>query len=320
MATDDELPFDKQGNPTVNDFAGWKKEDIKDYVQNWFRWLYADPVHEMPYVDGEYLYIYGGPYDAEEVIYSAFGSCLSEDLIKEIVDEVESDGTYNWAPNSHHPAQVAAAEEAMWDREYEQWLSQHDPLSILKTAKIELEEFVASHVANEGTSFIHRMAFIQGWAILEAYLFGKIVKSVQENAAAVTALYQVNDDLKKLTFKGAAILESPDLLERTAISYLEKRAYHALDRIIPLYEQAFGKLKDADANVSKAMTMLISLTSKRHDCVHRNGQTKNNETVQISKEDIELVIDGGLKLAAELEKLVSHHEAETKKTPYNRDG
>lgn len=314
MASDDNLHFDAERNRRVKNFEGWDKEKIFDYLVDWFHNLYADPAEETPYVEGEYLYVYGGPYDARDVLHDSFEGKLSDELIDEIANEITSDGTYEWAPGPNHPAQIAAAMEAIAD--IEEWLSQHDPLAILETAKHELEEFVADHVADEGTSFMHRMAFMQGWAILEAYLYSKLVKSVQENETAIEALYRANSDLKNHAFSGADLVNDPDLPRKTAITYLEKRSYHALSRVVPLFEAVFGKLSDAGADVDTAMGILGGLIPKRHDCIHRNGKTTKDETVHISKADIANVLNGGMALAVELDKLVTHYEAANNTLPF----
>jgi hypothetical protein len=49
-----------------------------------------------PWVEGEYLWIWGGPYDAAEELYAKFGDVASEKLIEEVVKEVESEGTTDW--------------------------------------------------------------------------------------------------------------------------------------------------------------------------------------------------------------------------------
>jgi hypothetical protein len=61
---------------------------------------FEDPVENTPYesAEGGYQYIWGGPYNAREQLYSHFDGVASESLIESAGDEIERDGTYDWAP------------------------------------------------------------------------------------------------------------------------------------------------------------------------------------------------------------------------------
>lgn len=75
----------------------------KDMLIAWFVSRYQDPAHETPYDgrEGGYQYIHGGPYEAREELGSEFGSYVSDEVIEAAADEIESDGTTEWAPIRH---------------------------------------------------------------------------------------------------------------------------------------------------------------------------------------------------------------------------
>lgn len=296
---------DADGKPAIKNFAGWNDADILAYVLQWFHYLYTDPADEMPWVDGEYLYIWGGPYEPSEVIHEAFDGLVSKEIIDEAIEAITADGTFYWAPSSNHNDQLEAAREHA--NRHEEWLSENDLEDVYLEAKAELEAFIKQHVKDKGTSFMHRMAFMQAWAILEAYLSGKIVKAAREDPTVIERLFRNHPTLSKQTFKGEELLKTPDLPRRTAITYLERETYHALQRVLPLYEVAFGHFGGAKVDFGPAMTELGSLVRKRHDCVHRNGKTTDNEDVEITSADIASVLSGGFALASEIEKLVKHY-------------
>jgi hypothetical protein len=85
------------------------------YLVHWFRDQYEDPANETPYEsrEGGYIYIHGGPYNAEEEIRDEFEGIVSEEALKAAIDEVQSDGIFDWAPSSNHPDKIAIREEAM---------------------------------------------------------------------------------------------------------------------------------------------------------------------------------------------------------------
>lgn len=65
--------------------------------------------------EGGYQYIWGGPYNAAEELSSEFDGLVSEQLIEEVAEEVESDGIIDWAPGTYHPDQQTRRAE--WEAE-----------------------------------------------------------------------------------------------------------------------------------------------------------------------------------------------------------
>jgi hypothetical protein len=74
-----------------------------EYMSYWFNARHEDPVRETPYSEGQYVYVHGGPYDANDEIQHEFGSFISYETMKLAIDEVEREGTYDWAPAPNHP-------------------------------------------------------------------------------------------------------------------------------------------------------------------------------------------------------------------------
>jgi hypothetical protein len=87
------------------------RERQKNYLRHWFSRNFEDPVQETPWVDGQYLYAWGGPYDAKDELFNEFGDLVSEEVIDAVVGEVEREGTHEWAPGPDHPDQQAARDE-----------------------------------------------------------------------------------------------------------------------------------------------------------------------------------------------------------------
>lgn len=68
---------------------------------DWFMANFEDPAESTPYDsrEGGYQWIWGGPYDAREEVEGAFD--LTDDELDEVVDEIQSDGLTEWAPNTN---------------------------------------------------------------------------------------------------------------------------------------------------------------------------------------------------------------------------
>ena len=81
------------------------KATVVKYLVDWFHYFYEDPANETPYNgrEGGFLYIKGGPYSAEEELRENFEDVVPEGAILEAVEEIQSDGLFDWAPSHRHP-------------------------------------------------------------------------------------------------------------------------------------------------------------------------------------------------------------------------
>jgi hypothetical protein len=81
------------------------KAKKREYMLYWFHRNFEDPVEETPYesAEGGYLYIWGGPYDAREELGDEFTGIVPDQIIEEVAEEIEEDGTVDWAPGPDHP-------------------------------------------------------------------------------------------------------------------------------------------------------------------------------------------------------------------------
>lgn len=87
-------------SPAPN-LKGLNRRERKEAVIEWFMSNFEDPAESTPYesAEGGYQWIWGGPYDAREEIEGAFD--LDEPELEEIVDAIQSDGLYDWAPHTN---------------------------------------------------------------------------------------------------------------------------------------------------------------------------------------------------------------------------
>jgi hypothetical protein len=79
--------------------AGRREEAIRE-MEEWFHENFEDPQNETPYdqEDGDYQYIWGGPFDAAVMLGDQFGHQYDQKWIDEVVERVQRSGTYEWAP------------------------------------------------------------------------------------------------------------------------------------------------------------------------------------------------------------------------------
>jgi hypothetical protein len=122
---------------TASTFRRLSRERQREYMLHWFHRNFEDPSNETPRDDGEFIYIWGGPYDAKDQLFNEFGDFIAEDRIDEVVERVQSDGTVYWAPGPDHPDHEEAARD--WEETRSQSKNEpedHEELDFI-TAQLE---------------------------------------------------------------------------------------------------------------------------------------------------------------------------------------
>ena len=81
-------------------FRRMRKAEKLEMMVDWFHQNFEDPAESTPYesAEGGYIWIWGGPYEARDELYSKFGDLVSERLIEEAAQHIERHGIYDWAP------------------------------------------------------------------------------------------------------------------------------------------------------------------------------------------------------------------------------
>lgn len=87
--------------PPPQDFEGLSTEESAEIIKDWFFENFEDPAETTPYEsrEGGYIYIWGGPYDTSDIIWSVFEDTVSLEVIQASIDEIQSGGLFEWAPN-----------------------------------------------------------------------------------------------------------------------------------------------------------------------------------------------------------------------------
>lgn len=76
-------------------YTPYPRKITVDSIAEWFFENYKDPVEGVPSDDGEYVYVYGGPYQANEELFEHFPD-VDENVINAAVEKIEEDGTFDW--------------------------------------------------------------------------------------------------------------------------------------------------------------------------------------------------------------------------------
>jgi len=178
------------------------------------------------------------------------------------------------------PNTFVDAEPASFTPE-DEWLDQYsdpDPHETFMDSYRHSQEILRDHGGENGNHLINRMVFTQQVTALEAYLGDTLIRAVKDNPLALSRLAEKDTTLNESKHKLSDIAANPSFVTDKVIGYLRGLVYHNIQKVDLLYRTAleiriFG---DGDLN-----GRLLEAIKYRHDCVHRNGNDKDGNRLDI---------------------------------------
>jgi len=281
-------------------------DDASQIIIEWFFTFFEDPANETPYnsSEGGYLYIWGGPYDAEEEIRNAFDGLAHESAINIAIEHLEREG-WEWAPSSFHPSQIEAAREHYEEAESE-WLRINGPRRIFEDAKLDVKtaiESLSKYDVHRG--FFMRMIYSQVYSILEAYLYDRLRLSLETSEIILKNICENYSEMKKIKYTPHQILLGKIDIKKTAIEIISKEVFHRLEKVISIYEVACGKKFHMSKVCKNSLAAIVEGLPLRHDCVHRNGHNYDGDLQDVSAQNIMNVLSSSAVLVQEIDEFIT---------------
>jgi hypothetical protein len=130
-------------SPPPEDFDGLSVEEAVELIKDWFFRNFEDPAQSTPYDGGEggYQYIWGGPYEAGDVISDVFADVTSDEIINIAIEAIEREGL-EWVP---HEGRVQPPED--W---VERNIPDH-PHTIFMDSYFQSMSIIADHGSDDGS-------------------------------------------------------------------------------------------------------------------------------------------------------------------------
>lgn len=178
------------------------------------------------------------------------------------------------------------------------------PGDSLSNTLTDVRQVLVAVTGSAFTSTVHRMAFIQQFAALEAYLSDMLIGQVLERPALLQKSTEKIVDLKDTKLSLSEYLADPDVVKRRVTAHLRELLYHNFSKIGSIYRATLGFGLFPDKDVQDRMFKALPL---RHDCVHRNGKDKDgNERWEVNDGFVKQVED-------DMRAMLRHIEAEVGK-------
>jgi hypothetical protein len=239
----------------------------------WFLSRYCDPANDTPYNgrEGGYLYIHGGPYEAEDELYGRFGGLFDDEVLRAVIDDVEGEGIDEWAPIHAEPDydDYFAFEVESEDLPYKQFLR----------SLSEVDSLNATSLDSENKRLLRQLIYSHLIAAFETYLSDTISYWVKSDEAVFKRFVFHCSEFKQEKLPLSNIFKRLEGLREKVEQYIQKTVWHRLDRVMPLFASA---LDIERPKIEQLMEHIVI----RHDIVHRGGRTKDGNHVEITADKL----------------------------------
>lgn len=256
-------------------------------MRTWFYSNYEDPAENTPYEtrEGGYIYIWGGPYDADFVLQEEFADVISYGVIKKLVNELNNH-CWEWAPIPR-------------DDDYYDY-SRIEDIAGISTYHENFSEAIKSvkallyiEVSEKAEECLCRLLFANVITALETYLSDAFINTVIPSDSLRRKFVENLPEFEKEKISLSEVYKALESVEVKVNTFLSNLVWHNLGRVRPLYENVLN------INFPRDFSGIAVAISVRHDLVHRNGKTRDGEDIVIARESVE-------RLIADVETFVGH--------------
>lgn len=281
----------------INSLKYKSKDDQIAVMRDWFYENYEDPANACPYEgrEGGYFYIYGGPYEASEVLQEMFEPYVNPKCIDELVGELNGE-CYEWSANSE---KIDWYENDLFDavissaNPYLKFLENIETIRSL--AKVDPQGNQRNHLLS--------LLFTNVITALETLYVELFINSIEKNDSYIAdyiaisnSQFRANKEVVAMLFKGETIQNIKDALIIKIKEHLISASWHNTDKVIKLYKDTFGINKENNWPIPEIEIATIT----RNDLIHRGGKDKDGKPVLISEQDLENLINNASILGEKL--------------------
>lgn len=175
------------------------------------------------------------------------------------------------------PNVTVEASDAYWAEEAEAlginpWEIPAEPYEIFANTVKDVLEVIKSPDAEFFGKTLARMAFIQLFAAIEAFLTDTLLTRILNDRDRLGRVLVGVKDLQGIKVPLADVLANPDIVRQMVAEAVHKMSFHNLAKTDAIWNIAFGHSIFKDEAVKERLLRYVTI---RHDCVHRNGKSED---------------------------------------------
>jgi hypothetical protein len=246
-------------------------EQQTQIAKHWFFQNYEDPVHNTPYesAEGGYIYIWGGPHDAHDVLHSEFSDVIPEDVIEAAADELEGEhDVTEWAS-------IPGPEDFDIPSEY---------FVKFQTNIFTAERLLVQPINKPDEAAFFALLYANAITTLEAYLADAFISLVLKHPSLLRKFVESDPIFKAQRISVADLFRHADSLPRRVRDHLYVLPFHRLEKVQKMYDAVLG------ITFPPGLGDILKAVQVRHDIIHRNGVTKGGEQITLARNDVKSLL------------------------------
>jgi hypothetical protein len=244
-----------------------------DAMRTWFFENFEVPAEHTPY-EGGYVYIWGGPYYAAEELEAEFEGLVSDDVIKELEDDLR-DISWEWAP-------VGGGETELDDSFFG---VSSDALTVFRSGIMDILSVLAEPMEAPSRSITNRLLYANVVTALESFLSDFFRSQIRKDPALFRRFVETTDAFKQWKISLSETYKMVGAMERIAESHLSSLVWHRLKTVGRLYQNVLN------VSFPNDLSRLSDVIELRHELVHRNGKKADGSAHNITEARIREAID-----------------------------
>lgn len=274
------------------------KEIQLESMRSWFLENYEDPANSCPYEsrEGGYIYIYGGPYDASEVLQEKFGGYVKDDYIQEIIDDLQ-EICYEWSGNSSNV-------EGWYDEDlYNVVTTSKEPYTNFYENIAKIRSLSTLNISKKDKSHFLGILYTNIITALETLYVELFINSIEKDNSFFinyiqtgTGNFKASKSLILNAFKHGSIVELRERLVKEIKEHLINSSWHSTEQVIKRYKSTFGIKVQSDWPISE----IEHATIIRNHLIHRGGKDKNGDPVTITEDNLNELLELSVLLCEKL--------------------
>jgi len=229
-------------------------------MEAWFRAHYEDPGERTPYEssEGGYQYIWGGPYEAEDVLYDKFTGYVPSELINQLIDKLQED-CMEWAPTpSEDDYETFYAEAAIKSSEH---------FAGFEWNIAEIKSMLDVEVPKHRKNFLNRLLYASVITAMESYLSDVFISTVAGSSRYLAKFIETHEAFTSKKIKLSEVVSRGRTIKDDAKKEMARISFHNIPKAQKLFKATLSiQFPEKTEVISKAVRI-------RHDLIHRAGFT-----------------------------------------------
>lgn len=267
------LSMDHEREISAQELSEADRETQIDVMRDWFHSKYEDPAHNTPF-EGEYTYIWGGPYDAQEELTAEFEDVVPQDVIDGLAEELSRESVVWSGKPGADTLDDYLLETIVTTGHYASFLAAVG--TIERLLEVELDpDLEIQHF---------RLLFVNVITAMETYLSDLFIREVTRDETVLRKFVETNPEYQKEKAPISDIYRLMEGIKQKVQDHLTGITWHNVERVMPMYKATLGIELPSD------LSKLLRAVALRHDIVHRNGKSKDGKEKVVDKDTVRHLI------------------------------